>query len=89
MIKDGALGLLADLGQPDDALAPTGRSFPHESFDVPLLVYLKTSHCSCKHNQLSLASLFVNFSIFHRISVIFSLHSLVHEDLSKLTLAGL
>ena len=31
-IKDGALGLLADLGQPDDVLALTG-SLPGESFD--------------------------------------------------------
>ena len=32
MTKDGALGLPADLGQPDDVLALTG-SLPDESFD--------------------------------------------------------
>jgi len=32
MTKDGALGLLANLGQPDDMLALTG-SLPGESFD--------------------------------------------------------
>ena len=32
MTKDGALGLLADLGQPDDVFAVTG-SLPGESFD--------------------------------------------------------
>ena len=32
MTKDGALGLLADLGQPDDILALIG-SLPGESFD--------------------------------------------------------
>ena len=79
MTKDGVLGLLADLGQPDDVLAPRGPSWARAS-TVSLLVYLKTSQFFVTQARwLSFGGLLVNLSVLHHERVTSSLRSLVRS----------
>jgi hypothetical protein len=72
MIKDGALGLMVDLGKPNNILAlpRRGPSWARASM-VHLLVCPKTSRSlSSKHNWLSFGGLPVNLIILHHERVL-------------------
>lgn len=75
--KDGALGLLANLGQPVDILAPTGPSWVGASM-VPLLVCPETRHSSSrKCDKLSFTGLLVNNVVLHHITQYLSFSGLI------------
>jgi hypothetical protein len=66
MTEDGILGLQADLGQPDNAFAPTW-SLPNESFDGFFANLLEIGRSLLpKHDWLSFRGLLVNLAVFHR-----------------------
>jgi hypothetical protein len=68
MTKDGALGLSADLGQPDDILALMGPSRARAPM-VSLLYCLKTSpFFVTQAHWLSFGSLLVNLSVLWSIA---------------------
>jgi hypothetical protein len=88
MTKDGALGLPADQGQPDNILAQTGPALVRAS-TVTLLVCLETSRFFVTQTRwLSFGRLLVNLFILHHESVTSSLRSSVHGGPGVLALAS-